>query len=247
MTTLRISQLAERIGVKPTTLRFYEQAGLLPAARSESGYRLYDDAAVERLAFIAAGKRLGLPLEEIRELLGVWEDGLCADVRARVRPMLLARIADAELRAAELAAFIDRLRSALVEIDGPAPPGRCAPGCGLPPAGHDQRSAPAEPVPIACTLTGDDQAERIQQWHRVLDGATRESIDGGVLLRLPAESAGPVAELAAAEQRCCAFFGFTLRLTSRGLELEVRAPAEAAPLLDEVFGGPSFSGGSSAR
>ncbi|MBV9847455.1 MAG: MerR family DNA-binding transcriptional regulator, partial [Kutzneria sp.] len=54
MTTYRISQLAERAGVPATTLRFYEQAGLLPAQRSESGYRLYDDTAVERLAFIAA-------------------------------------------------------------------------------------------------------------------------------------------------------------------------------------------------
>jgi hypothetical protein len=35
---------------------------------------------------------------------------------------------------------------------------------------------------------------------------------------------------------CCAFFAFTLRLASGGLELEVRAPAEAAPMLAEVFG-----------
>lgn len=34
--TYRISQLAERVGLRPTTLRFYEQAGLLPAHRSES-------------------------------------------------------------------------------------------------------------------------------------------------------------------------------------------------------------------
>jgi MerR family transcriptional regulator, copper efflux regulator len=50
-------------------LRFYEQAGLLPARRSESGYRLFDDHAVERIQVIITGKRLGLPLEEIRNLL----------------------------------------------------------------------------------------------------------------------------------------------------------------------------------
>lgn len=47
--------------MKPTTLRFYEQAGLLPAARSEWGYRLYDEQAVERLGFIASGTPLITP------------------------------------------------------------------------------------------------------------------------------------------------------------------------------------------
>jgi DNA-binding transcriptional MerR regulator len=61
VTTYRISQLAKRVGMKPTTLRFYEQAGLLPAARSESGYRLYDEQAVERLGFIASGTPLACP------------------------------------------------------------------------------------------------------------------------------------------------------------------------------------------
>ena len=112
--TYRISQLAERAGVRPTALRFYEQVGLLPAQRSPAGYRLYDEDAVERLAFIASGKHLGLPLEEIRELLAVWEDGLCADVRARLSPMLRTRIVEAQQRIAELDAFTDRLVQALI-------------------------------------------------------------------------------------------------------------------------------------
>lgn len=68
MSTFRISQLAEQVGLPATTLRFYEQAGLLPAQRSPAGYRLYDDAALNRLAFIRAAKHLGLPLEEIRDV-----------------------------------------------------------------------------------------------------------------------------------------------------------------------------------
>ena len=63
-----------------STLRFYEQAGLLPAERTGSGYRVYGEEAVARLEFIASAKHLGLPLEEIRELLGAWEAG---GVRAR--------------------------------------------------------------------------------------------------------------------------------------------------------------------
>ncbi|MEV5301147.1 MerR family transcriptional regulator [Amycolatopsis methanolica] len=261
MTTYRISQLAERVGLRPTTLRFYEQAGLLPARRSDSGYRLYDDQALERLTFIGAAKTLGLPLDEIRDLLDVWEDGLCTDVRGRLRPMLVARIAEAEQRAAELDAFTERLRQALVEIDGPPRPGRCEPGCGFlhhnDPHGGDapapvpvellprrpgtpaERStqAPTEAPPIACTLTGDDQADRIQQWQHLLAHAVhREPLDGGVRIDLPATLAGEVAALAAAEQRCCAFFDFTLHLVGQTVRLDVRAPAEAAPLLADVFG-----------
>lgn len=100
---------------------------------------------------------------------------------------------------------------------------------------HIPQAAP-EPPPIACTLTGADQAERVAQWQRLLAGARWENIDGGLRFHLSAELAGPVAELAAAEQHCCVFFDFTVRLAGGGLRLEVRAPAEAAALLAEVFG-----------
>ncbi|MET8538999.1 MerR family DNA-binding transcriptional regulator [Streptomyces sp. NPDC005065] len=60
MRNYRISQLAERSGVPATTLRFYEDAGLLPADRTPSGYRMYGEDAVERLAFISSAKLLGL-------------------------------------------------------------------------------------------------------------------------------------------------------------------------------------------
>ncbi|WP_406693273.1 MerR family transcriptional regulator [Saccharopolyspora sp. ID03-671] len=72
---MRISQLAERTGTPATTLRFYETSGLLPAERTPAGYRIYGEDAVDRLAFIDAAKHLGLPLEEIAELLRVWESG----------------------------------------------------------------------------------------------------------------------------------------------------------------------------
>ena len=77
MTSLRI-QFAERSGVPASTLRFYETTGLLPAERSAAGYRIYSGDSVERLQFIAAAKHLGLPLEEIAELLGVWQSGACS-------------------------------------------------------------------------------------------------------------------------------------------------------------------------
>ncbi|NEC20310.1 MerR family transcriptional regulator, partial [Streptomyces parvus] len=132
MTSMRISQLAERSGVPATTLRFYESAGLLSADRTPAGYRMYGEDAVDRLAFIGAAKHLGLALEEIGELVGVWEAGACRDVKADLRPRISARLAEAESRAAELAAFTASLRGALAHLDAlPDRAGRCDPGCGF--------------------------------------------------------------------------------------------------------------------
>ncbi|MFF7494649.1 MULTISPECIES: MerR family transcriptional regulator [Streptomyces] len=145
MTSMRISQLAERSGVPATTLRFYESAGLLSADRTPAGYRMYGEDAVDRLAFIGAAKHLGLALEEIGELVGVWEAGACRDVKADLRPRISARLAEAEARAAELAAFTASLRGALAHLDAlPDRAGRCDPECGfLAPGSPTSGSAPA--------------------------------------------------------------------------------------------------------
>ncbi|MFM9700927.1 MerR family transcriptional regulator [Streptomyces europaeiscabiei] len=86
MASDRISQLAERSGVPATTLRFYEDAGLLPADRTPSGYRVYGEDAVERLAFISSAKLLGLALNEIRECWTSVRKGVrvCPDAAAAV-------------------------------------------------------------------------------------------------------------------------------------------------------------------
>ncbi|MFF3830620.1 MerR family transcriptional regulator [Streptomyces sp. NPDC002458] len=257
MSTMRISQLAERSGVPATTLRFYEGAGLLPADRTPAGYRVYGEDAVERLAFIGAAKHLGLPLEEIGELLGVWEAGACRDVKADLRPRIAARLAGAESRAAELAAFTASLRTALHHLD--ALPDRASPcdsGCGLlapptpPMAGtgavdvvfaSSPHSARAEAerwrtAPVACSLSGEGLGERTGRWREALDGAVRTAMPEGLRLTLPVERTGRIAELAAAEQQCCPFFDFRLHLDGPHLHLEVRAPAEGAGLLGELFG-----------
>ena len=76
--TTTISSLAESIGLRPDTLRYYERVGLLkPAGRSAAGYRLYDEACAERLRFIKALQRMGLRLRDIKELLDVRDRGSC--------------------------------------------------------------------------------------------------------------------------------------------------------------------------
>lgn len=129
---MRISELAERVGVPATTLGFYETAGLLEPDRTAAGYRVYDEEAVDRLEFIRAAKHLGLPLDEVAELLAVWQSRACVDVKADLRPRLVARLADAEVRAAELATFITTLQRAQQRLDSlPDRTGRCDPGCGF--------------------------------------------------------------------------------------------------------------------
>jgi DNA-binding transcriptional MerR regulator len=116
MSTYRISQLAERCGVPATTLRFYEDAGLLPAQRTASGYRTYGEEALDRLAFISSAKLLGLALEEIRELLDVRDGGVCASLRERMVPLVAGRIAETEGRIAELSAFSARLAAVHTDL-----------------------------------------------------------------------------------------------------------------------------------
>jgi Cd(II)/Pb(II)-responsive transcriptional regulator len=66
----KIGELSKQTDCPVETIRFYEQEGLLPApARSQSNYRLYGDAHVERLQFIRHCRSLDMTLGEIRSLL----------------------------------------------------------------------------------------------------------------------------------------------------------------------------------
>lgn len=65
-----ISQLAKRFGLSRSALLHYDAIGLLPAStRSNSGYRLYTEQAVQRMTQIQAYRDAGLPLADIRTLL----------------------------------------------------------------------------------------------------------------------------------------------------------------------------------
>lgn len=66
-------------------------------------------------------------------------------------------------------------------------------------------------------------------------GPVREHVDDRLRIALPIALAGTVAALAVAEQQCCPFFEFTLRLADPEVELEVRAPGQAATLLAAVL------------
>ena len=58
---LRVAELAAAVGVGADTIRYYEKIGLLlPPGRTPAGYRIYDQAVVDRLQFIQGAQRLGL-------------------------------------------------------------------------------------------------------------------------------------------------------------------------------------------
>ncbi len=71
-----IGQLAKRVGLRTSTLRYYEEQALLkPNARSAAGYRLYDAGAEQTLHFIQRAQRLGFSLADIRILLNGRQSG----------------------------------------------------------------------------------------------------------------------------------------------------------------------------
>ena len=70
----QIGELSQHADVPEKTIRYYEEIGLLPPARrSGNGYRLYDDADVERLRFIRRVRALDIGLDEIAEILAFRE------------------------------------------------------------------------------------------------------------------------------------------------------------------------------
>jgi DNA-binding transcriptional MerR regulator len=73
---LTIGQLAKKVGVRTSTLRFYEDEGLLvPSDRTDAGYRLYSPEAIHRIEMIHRAQRLGFSLSDIRPLLDGWDAG----------------------------------------------------------------------------------------------------------------------------------------------------------------------------
>jgi len=110
---LTIGEVTRRSGVAASALRFYEERGLIGAARARSGHRRYARAVLRRIAFIVFAQRVGLSLDEIgAELAKLPAEG--APTRrdwARLSRSWTARI---DRRIAEL----ERLKHGLTECIG---------------------------------------------------------------------------------------------------------------------------------
>lgn len=126
---MRIGELGQLAGVSAKTIRYYESVGLLDEPdRTASGYRDYDDGAVERLRFVRDAQASGLTLAEILSVLELKEAGerSCAHTAALLERHL-AEI-DAQLaRLTEARASLQQLADRASSLDPAActDPNRC--------------------------------------------------------------------------------------------------------------------------
>jgi len=85
-----ISEVARRAGLRSSTLRYYEQIGILPRPHRASGQRRYDETVLRRLAVIERARQTGFTLDEIKQLFFGFRDEVAASDRCR-------RLADKKL------------------------------------------------------------------------------------------------------------------------------------------------------
>jgi DNA-binding transcriptional MerR regulator len=122
--TWTVGELAEELGITTRTLRFYESEGLISPARTGAN-RVYDHRDRARMRLILRGKRFGMTLAEIREIVTMY-DGAASSERRQLEK-LLARLDEigADLRArqrdlvrtmSEVGEVADQCRQRLAEL-----------------------------------------------------------------------------------------------------------------------------------
>jgi len=114
VTGMQIGELANTAGVTTKTIRYYEAIGVLDEpARTDSGYRSYGPAAVERLDFVKQAQSTGLALAEIKSILEIKDQGgqTCEHTKALLRQHLDEldeRIVELQAARVELQAMYQR-------------------------------------------------------------------------------------------------------------------------------------------
>ena len=121
---LSIGQLAKRVGVRTSTLRYYEAEGLLtPAERTDAGYRLYAPEAEKTLRFIQRAQRLGFSLADIRTLLQPADAATVVELAEERFWTLERQLTELLVLRHELKMVLDEYRDHLAQQDGrPADP-----------------------------------------------------------------------------------------------------------------------------
>lgn len=122
---VQIGEVARRVGIATSAIRFYEEAGLLPEPeRTTSGYRSYDPSVIDRLVFIRSGQAVGLTLGELQEVLLIRDRGE-APCR-HVTELIDGRIRQVDERIGDLRRLRRDLAS-LAEVAADLNPAECPP------------------------------------------------------------------------------------------------------------------------
>ena len=146
---MNIGEVADRSGLPPKTIRYYEDIGLIRPRRGANGYREFAQADVHRLAFLGRARSLGFSIEECRALLALYADPGRAS--ADVKQMAEAHLADIDRRIAELESLHATLAHLVHRCHGDA-----RPDC-----------------PILDDLAAEAQASRPRRRASVTSGATK--------------------------------------------------------------------------
>lgn len=108
---MQIGEIARRSGVPAATIRYYEEQKLISRpARTSSGYRAFSDRVLDELTFIRRAQRLGLTLDETREILNLGRAG--RKPCDRVSAICDAHLVEIDRRMAELKSFRENLKAA---------------------------------------------------------------------------------------------------------------------------------------
>ena len=114
---MQIGEAARQTGVSAKMIRHYEAIGLIPAAdRRDSNYRDYGHHDLHRLGFIRRARDLGFSIEEIRNLLRLWDD--TARASADVKALTQSHIAELDKKIALMGEMRQTLASLAEACDG---------------------------------------------------------------------------------------------------------------------------------
>lgn len=145
---MHAGEVATKLGVGVQTLHYYEREGLIPSLpRSAAGYRIFTAEIVERLGFIRKAQALGLPLEQIREVLRLVERGGCPC--GSVQAALKTELANVDARLSELRSFRRDLAALVAQsAEFSAKPGGSA-ICSIIEHAQERQSIPRKGPPLA--------------------------------------------------------------------------------------------------
>ena len=104
---MNISDVANRTGLPPKTIRYYEDIGLVAPPRDANGYRAFRESDIHKLAFLGRARALGFGIEHCRTLLGLYEDK--ARSSGEVKTIAREHLAEIDQKIADLTEMRDTL------------------------------------------------------------------------------------------------------------------------------------------